>query len=195
MEILYETIYVCMHIFMYECIHVYMLFSHRCVCIYADMHKCVAWMHVCRHAWIYECIHVGTYVLRHTWVLVVVCMYVCLCACMFTKSLSQCNFTHIWYVIEQIWLPHCKFGCIEPTFLHMCAKTQATAIPTSHVIAMYVVATNMPLTCHICKLHITWHNYVIINALKELTWINSVTRSTCIHTFHIIGMCTRPSCH
>ena len=40
-------------------------------------------------------------------------------------------------------------GYIDPTFLNMCVKTQTTAISTSHVIAMYVPTTNMPLKCHI----------------------------------------------
>ena len=41
-------------------------------------------------------------------------------------------------------------GHRDPTFLHMDAKTQATAIFTSTVIATDVPATNMPLKCHIC---------------------------------------------
>ena len=35
-------------------------------------------------------------------------------------------------------------GQIDPASLHMCAKTQASAMSTSHVIAIYVPETNMP---------------------------------------------------
>ena len=36
------------------------------------------------------------------------------------------------------------YGYIDPTFLHRCATTQPTATHTFHVIAKYVLETNMP---------------------------------------------------
>ena len=60
-----------------------------------------------------------------------------------------------------------------------------------HVIAIYVPTTIMPLKCHISKLfHMQMADkYVNIYATNKLTAINSVTRSTVIHSFHIIGIC------
>ena len=40
-------------------------------------------------------------------------------------------------------------GHIVSTFLHMCAKTQATAICTSHDTATYMLATNIPVNYYI----------------------------------------------
>ena len=50
-------------------------------------------------------------------------------------------------------MPHCKCKShspnanrhIDPTVLHMCANTQPTSINTSHVIAKYVLETNIPI--------------------------------------------------
>ena len=42
-------------------------------------------------------------------------------------------------------------GHTDPTFLHKCIKTQASVISTSHVIAMHVPVTNIPIKCHISK--------------------------------------------
>ena len=35
----------------------------------------------------------------------------------------------------------------------------------------------------------TWDSYVSIYTLHELTAVKNITTSTCIHTFHIIGIC------
>ena len=122
-----------------------------------------------------------------------VCNFVYLCACMCTKSPLPCHCTHNSYVTERkeygyhiVNINHTAimlYGPMGLTFLHVCFKTQPTAISTSHVIAMYVPATNIPLKCQICKLghvHI-WHNYVSINASYELNVRNNATRYTGIH--------------
>ena len=87
------------------------------------------------------------------------------------------------------------YGHIDPTFC-MCAKTPTTAICTSHVTAMYVPVTNIPLKFHKYAKYpnlfmCTWHSYIIINTSYEITTINSVTRRTGIHTFPIIGTCPK----
>ena len=56
----------------------------------------------------------------------------------------------------------------------------------------------MSLKCHIWQLvHVQiWDDCVILYALYELSASNNVTRSICIHTFHIIGMCpNKYACH
>ena len=116
------------------------------------------------------------------------CMHVCL---QVYHVYSHVTTVHIFNITEEIWLPHCEYdkmavrlhGHIYPTFLHMCAKTQPTTIPTSHVIAMYGPATNMPLKCHIyanCFMF-TWHNYVSRNTSHQFTAIKNRTRNTGIH--------------
>ena len=41
----------------------------------------------------------------------------------------------------------------DPTFLHHCAKTEPTVIDSSHVIAKYMLETNMPTTLGICAIY------------------------------------------
>ena len=44
-------------------------------------------------------------------------------------------------------------GHIDPTlYVHKYAKPQPIAIPTSHVIAMFVPTSNKLLKCNICQL-------------------------------------------
>ena len=73
------------------------------------------------------------------------------------------------------------YGHIEPTLLHKCALTQATAIFTSHVIAMYVPVKFHLYAKYTNLIMCTWHSCVSINKSYECTAINNVTRSTGIH--------------
>ena len=116
---------------MYECIHAFMFFVSRCVCIYRKTYMIMyAYVLAC----IYEYVHLSLYVGRCTWVYVYVCMYaymnectyVCMCPCMYIKSLLLCHCTSVLNVTEQIQLPDCKYNshnhCTKwtyrPTFLN-----------------------------------------------------------------------------
>ena len=85
------------------------------------------------------------------------CMYAYVHACVpnlysnftvhiFDMSLNKygCHITNMSHIIIML------NGHTDISILHMYAKTQVTATPTSHVIVMSVPATNMPLKCHIC---------------------------------------------
>ena len=76
------------------------------------------------------------------------CIYVCICTMSSPMSLYiyfmsgnkyDCHITNINHSAIMI------IGHFDPTFLHMCAKIQPTAISTSPLIAMYRSAINMPL--------------------------------------------------
>ena len=45
-------------------------------------------------------------------------------------------------------------GHTNQKFLDTCAKTQQTAIPTSHLIVTYVPKTNIPLKCHLHAIYV-----------------------------------------
>ena len=61
-----------------------------------------------------------------------------------------------------------------------------------HMLSLYMGQQQICISiCNIYNLvqvHI-WHNYFSTNTSYELNTINNVTRSTAIHTFHIIGIC------
>ena len=76
---------------------------------------------------------------------------------------------------------------IDPTYLHISAKTQPTYISTSHVIAMYGSATNMPLyilhkqILHVHMTQLCQYKYPICNQqCDDKHWCTYV---------HIIGIC------
>ena len=58
---------------------------------------------------------------------------------------------------EEIWLLYCKYDshshCAKQTYttnlLHISTKITPNATDTSHIIAKYVLETNMPYKCHI----------------------------------------------
>ena len=60
-------------------------------------------------------------------------------------------------------------GYINPAFVYTSANTQLAEISTSHVIAMYIPTTNIPLKCHICQLlHMNiWYNMPQMNSLQS----------------------------
>ena len=127
---------------------------------------------LCMHVWVYMCIHV------------------CLHVCMHVYHVYSHVTVHIFDATEKIWLPHCKYDphsrwAYRPKILHMSAKNWPNET-TSHVIAIYGSAKYMPLIMpHIKLVHVyTWTQ----NQYKYLTAIQNVTRSTAIHTFHIIGI-------
>ena len=74
------------------------------------------------------------------------------------------------------------------------AKMQPTSISISYIIARYVPTRHMTQKYHT---YVTYSNYFLFRYQKsvsaytycELIAINSVTRNTGIHTFHIIGNC------
>ena len=68
-------------------------------------------------------------------------------------------------------------------------KKKTTAISTSQVIAMYVLTRNMLLKGHISKAVYVHDISVWVYVSYELTAISKMTRSTGVHTFHIIGIC------
>ena len=78
---------------------------------------------------------------------------------------------------------------IGPTLLHMTVNKTTTF--NYHAIAIYMPITNMLLKCYIYASYLmcAWENHVSINTTYEFTAINSVARSTGIHTFPIIGIC------
>ena len=137
------SLYMCTYVCLYAC---------RCICtdvgMSASIHTCCMHvdMHVCMQTCMYTSISVHMYA----------CMYSCVQTCVpnfkfsvtvhiFCMSLNK-NGYHI---------PNMSFsaimlnGYIDPTCLYMCIKIQPTAISTSHGIAIYITATNMPLKCHI----------------------------------------------
>ena len=67
-----------------------------------------------------------------------------------------------------------------PNILLMCAKTQPTAINTSHVIAKYVLETNMPIKLGIYTKYLidSYGRSIHMCATYEVTSINHVTVST-----------------
>ena len=62
-------------------------------------------------------------------------------------------YTHVWHVTKQIWLPHYKYDSdslharwtYRPNILCISTKMQINVTVTSHIIAIYVPETNMPL--------------------------------------------------
>ena len=118
-------------------------------------------------------------------------------------------------------------GHIYPRPLYICVKTHATVMSTSHVVAMYVPAINMPLKWYTggsClnwifwehenmsglftlnytrkrkniwqKIQAKWESGLTAEQLKwdppvYISTTTNVTRSTGIHTVHIIGICPR----
>ena len=143
--------------------------------------------------------NVGVYAYMNVWVYI--CMHVWMPECMHMFQIYSHATEDIFDIILN------KYGChnanmsctaiimlhenTDPTFLHICVKTQATTISTSHLIAMYLPTTNIPLKLHIYsnQFMCTWHCYVSINTSCELTTISNVNRSTSIHTFQITGTC------
>ena len=116
-------------------------------------------------------IHEGIYVATHE--SICVCMYTHKFACIYT-SVHTClpNFYSNVKVYTYL-IPLNKYGCQisnmnhtaimlnghkDPTYLYMCLKTKAAALPTSHVIAMHVPASKMSLKYHI---YATYDNYFI----------------------------------
>ena len=74
----------------------------------------------------------------------------CVCVCVCVMSLKKYdwqnpNMSHTAIMLK---------GHTDPTFLHMCATIQPTAISTSHGIAMYLPATNMPLKWHMYAVYV-----------------------------------------
>ena len=99
-------------------------------CIYTWLYIC---RYICDHMWDCMCMQVFTWVS--------ISMHVCMsCACV--PSLLPYHLTYI-DVTQQIWLPHCKYEsnsnygecAYRPNILLMCARTQPTAISTSHITA------------------------------------------------------------
>ena len=107
---------------------------------------------------------------------------------------------HKFHIIH-VCLPHyiCMFHCtyivlyfIQTPHYHICkSKQQQTTTFNFHAITIYVATTSMPLKGHICLLLQVQilENYTSIHTSYELTPINNVTRTTGIHTCHIIGIC------
>ena len=109
------------------------------------------------------------------------------------------------HITPQRRLPYCKYEPhghypkwhIDTTYLPLCTKTQPNSTATSHIIAKYVsrdkYASQMPYICHICQLFTMYMGDICVSIYTsyQLTPINNVTRSTGIHTFHIISRCPR----
>ena len=155
------------------------------VCLYTCIHT---YIYVCSQTYIRACMYLHVYLHRNTWVCMYACMephkhknvciYICLYICMYVyvhaciSSLYPCVTIHTFdmcywniYNCHIANIHHTAImlnGHMKPTLLHMCAKTQPTTISSSHVIAMYVTATNMPLQCIIWNLfHVQkWDDYV-----------------------------------
>ena len=104
----------------------------------------------------------------------------------YLMSLNRCdshiaNMTHTAIMLN---------GQKDPIFLHMYAITQPNTMCTLHVIDKYGLATHMPLNMPDIQISsCATATTVSVNTTYELTGINSVSRSTGIHTFHITGTC------
>ena len=73
-------------------------------------------------------------------------------------------------------------GYTDQSFLHICAKTQPTAIYTSQVIAKYVLETNMNTKlsiCHMCQIikGLIWKMYTHTSATYEANVLSHATKS------------------
>ena len=99
---------------------------------------------------------------------------------------------------EEIWLLQFKYDSHSHyakwtygpnIFANICQK-KPNCNNTAYIIAKYVPETNSTLKCHICQLvHVQISDiYVIIYTSYEFSATKSVTRSTTIHTFYIIGI-------
>ena len=189
-RVLHRNVKLC-HLYLHSdvsmlCLHIIYVAIHQYVCIYTYMY---VYRYVCVHACIYEYMHFGISVTRHTWLHI--CMHVSTYVCarstpislyMYLISLNKygchiANMTHNYYA---------KWA-YRPNILHLFAKIQPTSIYTSHNIAMYGLATNIP---HIQTISSARLNYVAINtsyhSLKSTVWLG---RSIPIHTFQIICIC------
>ena len=70
------------------------------------------------------------------------CMYMHMYVYMHTRSLLPCHCTHIWYITEQMWLPHCKY---EP---HSHYDTWANR---SNILNVYQNTTYCNIFTHYCQ--------------------------------------------
>ena len=126
---------------------------HICMSSFTHIYVC---SHVFGHACTYKCRHLGRYVFRHTvvficmYVLVYICMHACmyvyqvstpmsLCTYLMTLNKYDCHITNMSHKAIML------YGDIDPTFLNTSATTQPTAMSTLQIIAMYGLATHMPL--------------------------------------------------
>ena len=125
-----------------------------------------------------------------------------------TEHNEKCDHDHQYTFISHFWhMPLNKYACdiahtcptalqlwskyrlhIDPTLLYIQVQKNVQEVV---YILLYMCPTNMPLKCHIYKVvHVQISaKYVSIYTSYELNVINSVTSSTAIHTFHIIGTC------
>ena len=79
---------------------------------------------------------------------------------------------------------------IDPTFVYISIKMQPTSLHTAYIIAKYVPKTKMPVKCHICQLVLVQISDNCVSIYTSYDATKSVTRSTAIHTVHIIGICS-----
>ena len=118
---------------------------------------------------------------------------------MWSGTLVYIHLTLLAYASEQIFLQHCTYVPIAlvllPTYrphisTHKTKKNKKMLLLFT-ILQQQVLATYMPLKWHIYRLvHVEiWGKYINICASYDLTITNSVTGSTGIHTFHIIGIC------
>ena len=78
-------------------------------------------------------------------------------------------------------------GYIDWIFLHICAKTQPTAINTSHVIAKYVLVTGIPTKLGIyniyAKYFINLYGKCIHIYMPHMKWVQSTKWQWALYTY------------
>ena len=81
-------------------------------------------------------------------------------------------------------------GYTDPTVLHICTKTQPTALYTSHIIAKCVLETKYAHQIgHICHIYqisdrLIWKMYTHLCVTHDITIINHVVMAT-VHIFEM----------
>ena len=115
------------------------------------------------------------------------CMHPCVGAevsC--SDCVHQCIHTHPTFHGVTNCDPQCIPWHIDTSFLHICAKTQQTAIYTSHVIAKYVLETYMPTRFSIyVKYFDTFMEDVYTNMWHIWSHLNQPCDNGTVHIFDI----------